>query len=206
MPKSSVSKSETPEYRRLGNNICATGTIAMAPCPQCQKSGVTCIVRKGNKRCGPCTKKNVVCGGNFSQTVFDNLERKKQELRQRSVEGRKLMRVFAKQLLAQDKRQADLERRLDEISRRQEAMLDRESVALGEMDEVAAESGEMEAEIMGFEDDFFLYDDPSGLSSGWSPGPINSGLEAGVPDLLPSSGRHPLGFASSDGSVPPDPR
>jgi hypothetical protein len=168
MQKSRVTKTKPSDYKRLGENICATGVESMAPCPQCQASGLTCIVRKGNVRCGPCTRKNVTCGGNFSQTVFDNLERKKQELRQMSAEGRKLMRVFARQLLAQEKKQADLERRLDEITRRQEAMLDRESQALGEMDAVVVSSGDAEAQVMGFEDDFFLFDDPGRLSTGLS--------------------------------------
>ena len=157
------------DYKRLGENICITGSESMAPCPQCQLSGARCVVRKGNKRCGPCTKKNVVCDGNFSQTVFDNLENKKAELRRLSKEGRRLMRVFANQLLSQQKKQEDIERRLDEISRRQEAMLDRESRALGEMDDLAPAPGDPEQEVMGFEDDFFLMDDPSLLSWGLGP-------------------------------------
>ena len=184
MQKFRVSKPKPPDYKRLGENIIATGVKSMAPCPQCQASGTTCIVRRGNKRCGPCTKKNVACGGNFSQTVFDNLERKKQELRQMSADGRKLMRVFAKQLLAQEKKQADLERRLEEITRRQEAMLDRESRALGEMDELAAGSSEPEVQVMGLEDDFFLFDDPALLSTGLDP-PLGWSPAAGDPGGSP---------------------
>jgi hypothetical protein len=101
---------------------------------------------------------------NFSQTVFDNLERKTQELWQMSVEGRKLIHVFAKQLLAQEKKQADLERRLEEITRRQGTKLDRESRALREMDKLAGDSPEPEIQVIGFKDDFFLFNNPSLLS------------------------------------------
>ena len=164
--RSSKSRPDPP-YKRLGENICTTGVQAMAPCPQCRKAGVTCFVRKGNKRCGPCTKKNMTCDGSFSQAVFDNLEAKKQELRQRSRVGRKLMRTFAKQLLLHEKEQAKLEGQLDEISRRQNAMVDREARALGEMNEVDADSSPEPVE-MALEDDFFLNDDPSRLGEGLS--------------------------------------
>jgi hypothetical protein len=107
----------------------------------------------------------MTCGGNFSQTTFDSLERKKQELKERSLAGRKMMRVFAKQLLAQQAEQEKIERKLEEISRRQDQMLDRESQALGEMDALVS-GADPEVQIMGFEDDFFLYDDPNHLSSG----------------------------------------
>lgn len=107
----------------------------------------------------------MTCGGNFSQTVFDNLERKKQELKKASLRGRRLMRVFAKQLLLQDKQQEEIERKLNEISRRQDKMLDRESRALGEMEELAPSPNEADQEVMGFEDEFFLFDDPARLDS-----------------------------------------
>lgn len=170
-------KPDIPGYKRLGENICTTGVEAMAPCPQCQSAGTLCIIRKGNKRCGPCTKKNMTCDGNFSQSVFENLETKKQELRQMSRDGRKLMRVFAKQLLLQEKRQAEIEKRLEEINRRQDAMLDREARALGELDEAAA-GPEPESQVMTFEDDFFLFDDPSRLSTG-----LDAFFQAPVPGL-----------------------
>jgi len=108
----------------------------------------------------------MTCGGNFSQTVFDNLERKKQELRKASFEGRRLMRVFAKQLLLQEKRQEKIERRMEEITRRQDKMLERESAALGELSEWAPALDEPDQQVMGWEDDFFLFDDPSSLGFG----------------------------------------
>ena len=178
-------KSDDRDFVRLGNNIIRTGARAMAPCPQCQRSGSTCIVRKGNKRCGPCTKKNMTCDGNFSQTTFDNLEKKKHELRVKCLQGRKLMRTFAQQLLLQEKQQQKIENQLAEINRRQDAMLDRESRALGEMDELVDPS-EPDQQVMGFEDDFFLFDDPSDLSYG---------LEI---EPLPSLGASSVGLSSDE--------
>jgi len=167
MPRPSSPKPAS--YKQLGDNIIRTGAANMAPCTQCQKSGVDCIVKKGYKRCGPCTKKNVRCSGNFSQTVFENLEKKKQELRKASLDGRRLMRVFAKQLLAQEKRQEEIERRLEEITHRQDKMLEREARILGELEELAPDPTEPDQEVMGWEDDFFRFDDPSRLDYGLVP-------------------------------------
>ena len=45
-------------------------------------------------------------------------------------------------------------------------MLDRESRALGEMEESAPSPEEADQEVIGFEDEFFLFNDPAHLDSG----------------------------------------
>ncbi|KAK5570839.1 hypothetical protein LTR43_003668 [Exophiala xenobiotica] len=101
-----------------------------------------------------------VCG-NFSQTEFDKLEKKKQQLREQCRQGRKMMAVFARQLLHQEQKVSNLEKRLENISRRQGLMLDREARALGELEANAPLPDEPEQQVMGFEDNFFLADDPN---------------------------------------------
>ena len=59
-------------------------------------------------------------------------------------------------------------------------MLDRESRALGKLVESAPSDDEPDQQVMGFEDDFFLFDDPAGLGYGM-------GLEPGAA-LLESLG------------------
>ena len=159
-----------PRYRTLGDLICRTG-VEMAPCPQCQRSGTTCVVRKGYKNCGPCTRKNMNCGGTFRQTEFDSLDRKRAELADRVRKGQQMMRVFMRQMVAQQKEIENAEKRLQEISRRMDVMVDREARALGELSELAPSAEEPEQEVMGFEDDFFLMDDPELLSWGLEPEP-----------------------------------
>jgi len=68
----------------LGDSIINLSLPAMAPCPQCVHFGATCIVRRGYKKCGPCTKKNITCEGNFLKVEFDRLSRAKAELRKQS--------------------------------------------------------------------------------------------------------------------------
>ena len=99
----------------------------------------------------------MACGGNFSQSEFDKLEEKKKELKRQSAEGRRLMVVFAKQLLAQEKRQLNLERKLEVLERRQDSMLEREARALGELTSLAEPGSEP---LVSVEDNFFLQDDP----------------------------------------------
>jgi len=138
----------------------------MAPCPQCQSSGTVCIVKKGYKRCGPCTRKNVGCGGNFSEAAFDTLEKKRDELRAKSRLGRKQMKVFMRQLLRQQEEVIKCDEKLEEITRRMDAMVDLEARALGELVDSAPDPSDPEQQVMDFDDDFFLWDDPSLLSYG----------------------------------------
>jgi len=99
-------------------------------------------------------------------TEFDNLERKKVELTERVRQGQRMMRVFMRQMIAQQKEVADAEKRLSVISRRMDVMVDRESRALGELLEFAPSTDEPDQEVMGLEDDFFLFDDPALLDYG----------------------------------------
>lgn len=163
MPKGTISRPQ--RYKILGDAICKTGVEAMSPCPQCRRSGAVCFVKKGYKKCGPCTSKNVPCDGTFSKSSFDTLEKKKLELQEKSRAGRRLMKVFMRQLMAQEKEVADIEQRLEVIRKRQDVMVDREARALGELDEMA-DSSEPDQEVMALEDDFFLFDDPDFLSYG----------------------------------------
>ncbi|KAK5227268.1 hypothetical protein LTR72_003258 [Exophiala xenobiotica] len=94
-------------------------------------------------------------------TEFDKLEKKKQQLREQCRQGRKMMAVFARQLLHQEQKVSNLEKRLENISRRQGLMLDREARALGELEANAPLPDEPEQQVMGFEDNFFLADDPN---------------------------------------------
>ena len=153
--KSSAQRAE--QYRNLGDAIIALGVEAMAPCPQCVKAGVVCVVRKGYKKCGPCTKKNMTCGGNFSKAEFDRLGAKKAELRQQSEAGQTLMAQLVEELLKTQKKVADAERRIAVLHRRQERMADREARALGELE--GDGSSEEEAAVMDV--DPFFWDDPS---------------------------------------------
>jgi hypothetical protein len=82
----------------------------------------------------------MTCYGKFFQTEFDNLKRKKHELRKASLEGCRLMRGFSKRMLLQEIRQEELKRKLEEITRRKDKMLDCESCALGELDELAPQA------------------------------------------------------------------
>ena len=160
MPKVRKAKStaeRAEEYCNLGDTIIALGAEAMAPCPQCTKAGVVCVIRKGYKRCGPCTKKNMSCGGNFSKAEFDRLDKKKFELRQQSEAGQTLMAQLVAELLKTQKKVADAERRIAVLHRRQERMADREARALGELEDGG--SSEEEAAVMDV--DPFFWEDPS---------------------------------------------
>ena len=179
MPRKRARKSPPPrsradQYHDLGDAIIQLGVETMAPCPQCKKAGTVCVIRKGYRKCGPCMKKNMVCGGFFSKAEFDKLSRKKAELREQSAAGQKMMLQLAQELLKTQKEVADAERRAAILTRRQEEMADREAQALGELDEssdsVVVPSPDKPASdpslpteplfaIM--DDDPFCWDDPS---------------------------------------------
>ena len=155
--------SESERYRRLGENIDRTGVVAMEACRQCAKAQATCVVKKGYKNCGRCTKKGMKCSGNFSQANFDKMEAKKLELRKEAEQARKIMRVFARQLLLQEKKAADIESRLQQLERRQDALLDQEARALGVLEDAAAVAGDAEEMVFDVRDPFIRQDDPSSL-------------------------------------------
>lgn len=154
---------EVERYRRLGDNINKTGVVAMEACRQCEKAKEPCVVKRGYKNCGRCTKKGMKCSGNFSQANFDKLEVKKQELRKEAEQARKIMRIFAKQLLLQEKKTAALEKRLEQLSRRQDALLDQEARALGMLDDAAEIAGDAEEMVFDVQDPIIRQDDPNHL-------------------------------------------
>jgi len=159
MPKVGA-RSEVERYRRLGDNIIATGIKAMEACAQCVKAKETCFVKRGYKKCGRCTKKGMTCSGNFSQANFEKMEVQKKELQHQVRQGRKLMKLFSRQLLMQQDQVSRLEQRLEQLNRRQDALLDHEARALGVMDELA---GSSELAEFSFHNPLFLQDDPDNL-------------------------------------------
>lgn len=161
MPQYRVSKSRVDQYRNLGEAVIELGVPAMAPCPQCQKSNTVCMVQKGYKRCGPCIKKNMVCGGHFSKAEFDRLSRKKAELREKSASGQKLMLQLAQELVKAQKEVADAEKRISILSGRQMDMADREARALGELDDSGSDDAQPEPLVAVMDDDPFAWDDPA---------------------------------------------
>jgi len=159
---------KSAQRHRLASKIEILGLPTMAPCPQClKKPGSICIVREGYARCSNCVKKNVQCGGTFSDAEFDSLENRKTELRQKSVEVRNQLRALAHQLLAAQRLQESLEKQLDNITAKQSEMVDREARLLGELD-----SFDPDQQIAFMSDDFSL-DDPT-----WSA--FVSGLDGGT--------------------------
>ncbi|KAK5191317.1 hypothetical protein LTR92_009036 [Exophiala xenobiotica] len=76
------------------------------------------------------------------------------------------MAVFTRQLLHQEQKVSNLEKWLENISRRQGLMLNREARALGELEANAPLLDEPKQQVMGFEDNFFLADDPNLLNTG----------------------------------------
>ncbi|KAK5092972.1 hypothetical protein LTS08_008955, partial [Lithohypha guttulata] len=127
----------------------------------------------------------MTCDGNFSVTVFDSLEKQKQQLRQQRLKGQQMMRVFRKQMMReqqeflkrmaleqqklseQQRQMIVLEEKIARLDQRQNQMLDHESRLLGELDEAVAGSEQPELEVMGVEDDFFLFDDPIMFEEGF---------------------------------------
>lgn len=159
-------KREEPEsvrQRRVGENICrdSVGIEAMDPCPECRASRTTCMVKKGYKKCGPCMKKGMSCGGNFSQANFDKWDKKRAELEAQAATCRHLMKVFKRQLEAQRKQLDRVQEKIDKIVVRRDAMLDHEARALGLMDEMGDNAAPDDQ--FDFNDPLFLQDDPNDM-------------------------------------------
>ena len=146
---------KSEQRKRLASKIELLGHPAMAPCPQCTKSGGFCVVKEGYARCSSCVKKNIQCSGTFSDAEFDSLESRKQELKRKSQEARAHLASLARQILAAQQVQESLDRQIEGITSRQSAMVDREARLLGELDH---EDPGLQLAVMS--DDFSL-DDPS---------------------------------------------
>ena len=137
-------RNSTERRHRTADKIKALGFLTMSPCPQCQKSGALCYVLKGCSRCSSCERKNVTCGGTFSDAEFDSLERKKQELRQQSQDTRSQlanlasqMLLMQKSLLATQRRQESIERQLERVTARQSEMVVQEAQLLEQLEDHA---------------------------------------------------------------------
>jgi len=142
MPVARSSKLSSTERRsRLAARIDRTGTITMSPCPQCVESGAVCIVHKSSVRCSACHRKNVPCGGTFSDAEFDTLEAQRTGLLLKKMEARSKLRSLAWELLALQKEHDSLDRQLDKVQQKQEEMIDQESRALDELDVFVGDEG-----------------------------------------------------------------
>jgi len=157
--------SSTERRKRLADKISATGFPAMAPCPQCQSQpGAVCMVRKGYKSCSSCLRKNITCGGSFSDAEFDALESQKEELRRQHREERERLVALAHQLLASQRAQERIEQKLERVTARQSELVDQEARLLGELDEVAPGSVDPEPPVALMSTADFSWDDPEVLA------------------------------------------
>jgi hypothetical protein len=74
-------------------------------------------------RCSSCVRKNVKCGGQFSDAKFDILESQKNKLLLKKIEARKHLTTLAWELLATQKEQDLLDQKLSKIYYWQEQMI-----------------------------------------------------------------------------------
>ena len=137
MPPAPIPNS-TIRRRLLASKIDHLGFPAMAPCPQCESSGAQCVVRKGYRSCSSCLRKNVSCGGTFSEAEFQRLETQKQRLRKQHQKERERLASLARQLLEAQEAQHSIELKLERVTARQSEMVDQEARMLGELDDIPA--------------------------------------------------------------------
>ena len=81
------------------------------------------IIKKNSKKCSCYIRKNITCGGTFSNTKFDELETAKIEVLRKKVEARGRLTALAYEFLAVTKEQEALDKRLDKIHNRQEEIV-----------------------------------------------------------------------------------
>ena len=112
-------------------------------------------------------RKNIQCGGTFSDAEFDSLENQKQKLQRERVAIRDQLVSLAHQIIAAQRLQSSIEQRLDSVTAKQSEMVDREARLLGELE--SADPGQ-ELAVMS---DGFSLDDPS-----WSA--FVAGLDGGT--------------------------
>jgi len=133
--------SSTDRRRRLAARVESLGSFAMAACPQCESSHSICVVHKSSSSCAACLRKNIKCGGRFSDAEFDALEARKAELRQKKMAARARLRSLAWEMVAAQKVEEQLDAQLSRIHDRQERMMDEESRALDELDCFVEDAG-----------------------------------------------------------------
>jgi hypothetical protein len=181
MSPSSVPKPNSTQRRKiLAKSVEALGSKAMAPCPQCQSSNSTCVVHKSSKSCAACLRKNIPCGGRFSEAEFDKLEARKVKLRTQKMEARARLRTLAWEMMAAYKEDAKLDAELSRIQDRQEQMMEEEARALDELD-LFVEAGNPEVALMSDLD--FSLGDPS-----WEQLLIEPPDGGGTPPSVPEGG------------------
>ena len=129
-----VKLSSTNRRARLADKIDRLGFATMAPCPECVESNSICVIHKSSSRCSVCQRKNIKCGGVFSDAEFDSLERKKEEISKKKMDARARLTVLAWEILALQKQHDELDRMHSKIIDRQEKMVEQEARALDELD------------------------------------------------------------------------
>jgi len=150
--------SSTDRRKRLADKIDSLGFPAMAPCPQCVESHSICVVQKGSSRCSCCVRKNVACGGTFSDAEFDALEAKKSEIAVKKMNARSKLTSLAWELLAVQKEHDALDAQFLKIHQRQEKMVEQEARALEELDLFISDTNPLDLAVMS--DDLFSWNDP----------------------------------------------
>ena len=105
-------------------------------------------------------RKNITCGGTFSDAEFDELEAAKTEVLRKKVEARARLTALAYEFLAVTKEQEALDKRLDKIHNRQEEMVDQEARALEEFDTFDDVNAPMQVALMS--DELFSWVDLDG--------------------------------------------
>jgi hypothetical protein len=136
MPLVRTPKFSSAERRaRLADKIERLGFPTMAPCPQCLASKSVCVVKKNSTKCSCCVRKNIKCGGTFSDTEFDQLEAQKTEILRKKVEARAWLTALAWEFLQLQKDHNALDQELEKVHNRQEEMVDQEARALEELGE-----------------------------------------------------------------------
>ena len=107
------------------------------------------------------------CGGSFSDAEFDELEAQKSQLLRKKVEARARLTALAWEMMALQKEQDMLDKKLDKIQSRQEDMVDQEARALEELD--MSIEGDPQAQVALLSDELFSWVDLDGpLTQGFA--------------------------------------
>jgi hypothetical protein len=152
--------SSTDRRKRLAEKIERLGYETMAPCPQCIVSRSVCVVKRNQAKCSCCTRKNVSCGGTFSDAEFDALEAQKTKLLREKVEARARLTALAWEFMALQKEHDKLDQKLDKVCARQEEMVDQEARALEELGEATEDDPAEQVALMS--DELFSWVDLEG--------------------------------------------
>lgn len=165
MPQSRVSKPPSSSLRRkrLSAKIDFLGLLVMARCPQCEQSDSMCVVLKGYARCSSCTRKNIQCGGTFSDAEFEELDRQRRELRRQAAAARERLAHLAQELLSAQAHHAHLEQQLESVTAQQSQMVLREAHLLDELEGLPSSVAVFPSDLFPL-DPGFVGDSPSSFS------------------------------------------